>query len=180
MSFENQNVFFENSANGCPEKYGINLQFITHQWQYAYKVSDDSKKTTPCRLLVSDLYNWLCSSPAGIVSEEDGTFSLLEIKCPYSCRNKLIFEDNLNLNVPYLKYDETIADIVLLKGSEYYTQIQIGMLCTDTTLCHLFVYSYEQQIHVKVKYDNDYVNSIIPKVSNFYFRYYLPQVVKHE
>lgn len=46
-------------------------------------------------------------------------------------------------NVKYLEYDATASDIFLKKKtSEYYTQVQIAMYCTNTSLCH-FLYTHE-------------------------------------
>lgn len=48
----------------------------------------------------------------------------LEIKCPISCKNKpIVDEDTGNLNLKYLKYEN--GKVVLRSSHKYYTQCQI-------------------------------------------------------
>lgn len=82
-----------------------------------------------CGIVIHAQKPWLCASPDGIVTEKNQTLKVLEIKCPISCRSKLIVDhENRICNVSYLKFENN--KIVLKPSHQYFTQCQILMYCT--------------------------------------------------
>jgi len=79
-------------------------------------------------VVISTTHPWICASPDGLVKDTNGNLIVVEIKCPSSCKGQLI-------NVPYLKNNE------LKMNHQYYTQIQIQMLCCKAKYCHFFIFS---------------------------------------
>lgn len=98
---------------------------------------------------------------------------LVEVKCPISCKNQPIVDfDKKISNVQYL---ELVNDEPELKKSKpYYTQIQVQMCMTGTTMCDLFIYSPSGSCIVRVDRDEDFIKTVILKCEEFYFKYYLP------
>ncbi len=41
-------------------------------------------------------------------------------------------------------------------------------------VCHFFVYSSFDQIHILVHRDEEFLSSVIPKIETFYFTYFIP------
>lgn len=72
-------------------------------------------------LVVKKNQPWLCCSPDGIVCNDLCITKIVELKCPYTCAKKRVFDDESKMcNVPYLYVDN---DVVCLKESHvYYTQ----------------------------------------------------------
>ncbi|KAH6939376.1 hypothetical protein HPB50_017736 [Hyalomma asiaticum] len=60
---------------------------------------ETGRTVTRIGLVISKVQSWLCCSPDGL-SQDDGVI-LIEIKCPFRCRDKPIHE-NATLAVDYL------------------------------------------------------------------------------
>ena len=87
---------------------------------------------------------WLAASPDGIFKDSSGTLCLLEIKCPFSCKDSQIKMDY-------------IVNGTLKQTRPYYCQIQIQLYCCDLKVCHFFVYSSEDQVQIIVHRNDDYL-----------------------
>lgn len=72
---------------------------------------------------------WICASPDGLILNNGEINSVLEIKCPTSCKNKPIIDSITGMkNLSYLKLQNN--EIVLKPSHVYYTKIQILLYCT--------------------------------------------------
>ena len=98
--------------------------------------------------VISKKYNWLGASPDGYVS--DG--KLIEIKCPYGLRNGGEFK-------------------TLEEQPYYYAQIQVQLYCTGYDEAYFYQWSEHGDKLEIVKYDNDYIKSILPILEEFYNDY---------
>lgn len=64
-----------------------------------------SCKVLKVGVLVSFKQPWLCSSFDGIVIQDPAFTELLEIECPFECKNKSIISyDTKECNLPYLEF----------------------------------------------------------------------------
>ncbi|GBP67984.1 Exonuclease [Eumeta japonica] len=128
-------------------------------------------KVTSVGLIINMTQPFMATSPDGIILSES---SLLEIKCPFSCKNQqIVNRDDKVSNVPYLKIDEN-NDIYLKKSDKYYTQIQVSMYILNVNKCHFFVYSSRDNVELIVERDEHFLEELIPKIEWFYFQHYLP------
>lgn len=98
--------------------------------------------------VISKQYNWLGASPDGYVS--DG--KLIEIKCPYGLRNGGEFK-------------------TLEEQPYYYAQIQVQLYCTGYDEAYFYQWSSHGDKLELVKYDANYINSILPILEEFYNDY---------
>lgn len=123
-----------------------------------------------CGTVVSATHPFLSASPDGLI----GTDGILEIKCP-------LVDDCLQLlesNKYDVKKDSNGAYYLDKKGKNgYYYQVQFIMFCTERTHCYFFVWSAMNFITVEVPFDADFVCFHISRLSEFYFRHYLPRLV---
>lgn len=126
-------------------------------------------------LFVKEQQPWLCCSPDGIVLGQD-CLTLLEIKCPYSCREKPVIEEQI-CNVPYL-YVTSDGGVTLKDTHVYYTQVQVSMYILNLVSCDLFIYSPKGSVKVNISINEEFLSNIIPKVEKFYFEHYLPLICK--
>jgi len=128
-----------------------------------------------CGIVIHAQKPWLCASPDGIVTENNQTLKVLEIKCPISCRSKLIVDhENRICNVSYLKFENN--KIVLKPSHQYFTQCQILMYCTGLEQCDLFVYNKIEPVTVTIQRDVSFLKSLITRQEFFYFSFYLPNL----
>ena len=78
-----------------------------------------------CGLLVDAADPWLAATPDTMLTHEDGSKSLAEIKCPYLARALSLDEAVIQVNTLCLtKRDDTLT---LKRTHAYYTQVQAQM-----------------------------------------------------
>lgn len=80
--------------------------------------------------------NWLGATPDGLMDDK-----VLEIKCPFNRKRFTIAEK-----------------------PQYYTQVQIQMLCTGKSLCHFVVFDGEEISIEVIEKDDEYLQDILPKL----------------
>lgn len=95
--------------------------------------------------------DWLGASPDGYIDEED---AVLEIKCPFSMRNKT--PDNFkNLD----------------QQPHYYAQMQVQMFVSGRSKCHFYQWCPAGARLDVVHRDEEYLADVLPKLHNFWLRY---------
>lgn len=152
-------------------KYGLDTEKtarLAFQEYYGYIVHEVG-------LIVSPKQPYLACSPDGIIYT--GEFlELLEIKCPYSCENTPIADIEKKTSfVPYLIFDD-FGYLKLKESDKYYTQVQVSMYILGIKTCHFFVFSSQDQIHLKLKRDECFLSSLVPKLEMFYFNNFIQHV----
>ncbi|CAI6368626.1 unnamed protein product [Macrosiphum euphorbiae] len=156
-------------------EYGIGMEDFASK-KYSLVHNADVIK---CGLVIHQKQPWICASPDGLVIHDNKVKKLLEIKCPYTCKDTLLIdEDTGKLRVPYLSYNEELNTIVLKQNHVYFTQCQIQMYCTGMEECDLFVCTKADCITVSVKRDNLFLEKLVRKMEYFYYNYYLPELTK--
>lgn len=154
-------------------EYGIGMEdFACKKYSLMHNV-----EVIKCGLVVHQKQPWICASPDGLIVHSNKVKKLLEIKCPYTCKDSLLIdEDNGKINVPYLLYNEAKTNIFLKRNHGYFTQCQMQMYCTGLEECDLFVCTKHDCITVPVKRDNLFLEKLVKKMEYFYFNYYLPKL----
>lgn len=156
-------------------EYGMRMEDFAFQ-KYSFIHNTHVLK---CGLVIHQKQPWICASPDGLVIHNSKVNKLLEIKCPYTCKDTLLVdEDNGILRVPYLQYDEEKTTINLKRNHVYFTQCQIQMYCTGMEECDLFICTKADCITVNIKRDNLFLEKLVRKMEFFYFKYYLPELTK--
>ncbi|XP_037508731.2 uncharacterized protein LOC119385345 [Rhipicephalus sanguineus] len=135
---------------------------------------ETGRTVTRIGLVVSKVQSWLCCSPDGLAQDDD--VILIEIKCPFRCRDKPIHE-NATLAVDYLHVVN--EELQLKENHAYYTQVQVSLYVLNLELCHFVVYSPLQLVVVKVRRNEEFLKFIIPKMEWFYFKFYKNEVTNN-
>ena len=97
-------------------------------------------------LIVCPELPFIGATPDAILIMEDGRRVCLEIKCPYTCKDKVI-------KVPYLETNAGGLN-VLKSNHEYYIQMQIQLYLAKCDYGILFVYSSKDYKIAVVLRDN--------------------------
>lgn len=122
---------------------------------------------------------WICASPDGLILNNGEITSVLEIKCPSSCKYKPIIDPVTGIpNLSYLKLQN--KEIFLKSSHVYYTQIQILLYCTGLSDCNLYIFNNIQPLLLIIKRDTSFLNSLIPKLDLFFFKFYLSNIYNSE
>ncbi|CAL1671882.1 unnamed protein product [Lasius platythorax] len=121
---------------------------------------------------------FLACSPDGIIV--NGTeMELIEIKCPYSCKDSVIIDKNENKSLVDYLILNALGEPELKQTHVYYTQIQTSLYVTGLASCKLFVYSQHDCVLVNVFRNEQFLKTVIPKIEYFYFKYFLPIILKN-
>ena len=121
-------------------------------------------------LVIKDKFSFFGASPDGIITFKGGSgtrggyYGILEIKCIYSCRDKEKIEGCKFLN----KKGQ------LLRGSRYYTQVQLCAWATGAKFIHFFLWTKHDYKLVPVPLDPEFAQKSIKLSEYIYFDKYLP------
>ena len=94
--------------------------------------------------------DWLGASPDGLI----GNNGLIEIKCPYSLRDK---------NPPEFKSIDY--------QTHYWLQIQIQLFVTGREWCHFYQWSAHGEMHETVWFNPLAIDKFLPELKEFYDKY---------
>ena len=128
-------------------------------------------------LVISEENPWLACSPDVIVSDPTAqdTVGLIEIKNPYSGRDKTIKEYCSSIKDFCLKFDGK-EKFYLKKNHNDYYQVQCQMFCTDTSWCDFLVRT-EKDIYIeKINRERMWWESKLKILRTFYFDFLLTEL----
>lgn len=134
-------------------------------------------KVVPCGIFIDELDPFLAATPDGIILNEDG---LIELKCPYSCRN--ISPENAiqSQKLKFWRFDKSKNSFVVNKKHPYYYQIQGQLHIAQKQFCLFCVWTGQMhQLKVeRIERDLDfYTKEMKPKLTNFYLSHMVPEIV---
>ncbi|KAJ8955921.1 hypothetical protein NQ314_006827 [Rhamnusium bicolor] len=114
----------------------------------------------------------LLKKPNGLVGDN----AIIEIKCPYKFREKLMTEE-LQTDHSYIVYCDG-DELVLNKNHEYYHQIQGNLTICDRELCYLFIWTPPRKFSFEVYRDKDWIVNL-KLLENFYLQEYLSYIISN-
>lgn len=125
------------------------------------------QKVQKAGLLISQEHPYLAATPDGFV-DKDYT---LEVKCPYAGRY-----EKIEANDQFAFLD---SELQLKRTHKYYDQVQGQMFISERNSCYFVVYTFVDFKVLTIKLDRDYCReSLIPKLSLFYDKHFLPYIAK--
>ena len=125
-------------------------------------------------LIICPTLPHLGASPDGIIECDCHGRGTIEIKCPFSCRKKG-FEEASENSTFFLEYFN--GRLTVKKSHKYYYQLQAQMKLSQTSYCDLVVWNEEELIVVQVKKDDTFIEETIEKITSFYTRAVLPELL---
>ena len=132
--------------------------------------------TSKCGLVVPVANPWLGASPDGLVHDptSDPLDGLVEFKNPYTARNMTLDEAVTNQKSFCLCHGST-QELQLKAKHDYYYQMQCAMYCTNCKWCDFVVMT--KTIHIqRIKFNEEFWGTVLPKLKTFYFTAILPQL----
>ena len=126
-------------------------------------------------LFISQAYPYLRASPDGVISCNCCGEGILEIKCPWTSRQRLISEYSITKPEPCLTYDD--SNKISLKNSyPYMQQIQHQMFVTGRLYGDFEVFLVKESVTIRIMKDVNYENDVVPKLSYFYDEVIVPEL----
>ena len=125
------------------------------------------------------IYNhdgFLAASPDGIVSATSGEREgLIEIKCPYSCRNMSVHD--ACSQVKSFCCEVINGEIHLKKQHQYYYQIQGAMAIVGVKWCDFVVWTTKDMFVERVSFNQSFWNMCYSKLKSVYLSFILPEII---
>ena len=101
----------------------------------------------------------------------------LEIKCPFSHRDKNIQQYVNQRNSCLAQSTDTVdVDYILKQNHHYYTQVQHQMYVTGALYTDFVVYLPKESAVVRVKTDDCFANISIPQLKQFFYDFIVPEM----
>ena len=146
---------------GCAAtRHGQRYEPVARAWYERLS----GKTVSPSGIVVCEEEPYLAASPDGILDPH----TIVEIKCPVRPLNDLISSG---------KYDVMLVGgkpVLNPKGKNgYFCQVQCAMYCTKADLCKFVVWTADKQCVIDVAYDQAYMDQVLPRIREFYFRHLL-------
>ena len=130
---------------------------------YISATDQDVKK---CGIVVSSDKPFLACSLDGVINSS----SFLEVKCPFSAKDKPI----TTVTVPYL-----IQGSYFEQTHDYYYQVQGQLYCTGGKKCDFLVYTITDMKFFSIKRNNQFINKMVETLQRFFFQdYFKPALLE--
>lgn len=128
----------------------------------------------PCGLFIDEKRPYLGASPDGLIGDD----AIVEIKCPSSASNMSPNEAIDQKKITFCTRDIYDLNKIKLKPNHnYFYQIQGQLQITERKYCIFIVWTPKGLAYEKIEKDNDFWNSVVPKLEEFYFKCILPEII---
>ena len=140
-----------------------------------------------CGLFINPAIPWLAATPDALVTFSQNNECLdlqdeglqnegcLEVKCPYLCSKKSIFEVALECQSFCLQNND--GNLLLKRSHQYFYQVQAQLYVTGLPWCDFVVWTPNKEIYVeRIHYDQSFIEQAIAKARIFYFDLFLPSI----
>ncbi len=174
-----QALLYNTFGGNIATNYGTSMEDKAKCEYIAYKHRNGHSHLAveECGLFISRHNNWLAATPDGMVHDphsQSETVGLLEIKCPYSCRDLYLGEACEKTSF-CLTLNEK-KELKLKNRHDYWYQVQCQLYCVDKTWCD-FVVRTNKELHVERIYrDAKWWGLQLAKLRKFYFSSLLPEL----
>ena len=149
------------------------------EYEYAMKQQHQSFSVKESGLILDPMYPFVGASPDGIITCTCCGTGVLEIKCPYSCKNKGLKEVSEEKSCFFLRVTET-GHLELKDNHQYFYQVQLQMKLCNTSYCDFVVWSKNQGILVQRLFpDAEFIERALKQVENFIKCGILPELVSN-
>ena len=147
------------------------------EYEYAMKQQHQSLSVKESGLILDPMYPFVGASPDGVITCTCCGTGVLEIKCPYSCKNKGLKEVSEEKSWFFLRVTEA-GHLELKDNHQYFYQVQLQMKLCNASYCDFVVWSKNQGILVqRIFPDAEFINRALQQVENFIKHGILPELV---
>ena len=143
---------------------------------YMEKIQESHKefKFSKVGLMLNNQWPFLGASPDGLISCQCCGQGILEVKCPYSCRDIPLHEYACKRESMLVPAQSTYS---LKKDHQYYYQVQCQLFISGAKYAHFVVWT-PQEIHMEtILPDKPFFASNASKAENFFKLCILPEML---
>ena len=150
-------------------KYGCDNEHLAKAGYIAYKGHTVPFTVFDVGSISKHRFSWFSGSLDGLIwRENQQEVGVLEIKCIYSCRNKLRID---NKSCAFLNKEGKLRE-----KDPYWLQIQLYAWLTNATFAHLWLWTANDQRLINVPLKPDEAQEAIKRLEVIYFEKLLPNL----
>lgn len=129
-----------------------------------------------CGLFIDSLYPHLGASPDGVVTCTCcDAMGVLEVKCPYSCRDKFLVEAS---NDPNSCLEMLSDGLMQLKTTHsYFYQVQAQIKLCNAKFCDFVMWNENDLFVQRIMPDDEFIKSAFDKATDFFKLGILPELL---
>ena len=136
-------------------------------------------KIEECGLIIPIEKPFVAGTPDSICTCKCHGFDVVEIKCPYHCRDLPVRVAARKPNFPLI-YDAETETFSMRESHNYYYQVQLQMYVAKAAFCIFAVYTNVDLVHVTVLPNVSIIEKLLIKAKLYFCEVVLPQVLaKH-
>lgn len=157
-----KSIFNKKQFTSAPTSYGISNEKTARQ-MYA---KSQKVHVHDCGLVINPDFPFLGASPDGKVCDQNQT-GILEIKCPYSARDKTVQE--AVDSYPNFFMERHGQSLRLKRNHAHWYQVQGQLLVTGAAFCDFVTYTKIDTPHVeRIFPDTQTMHDLLVKLTGFY------------
>ena len=126
-------------------------------------------KIKKCGTFVSLSCPYLAASPDGIINDDTS----IEVKCPYTARDKMISPATISFLVNGQDKVTTLDTT-----HPYYFQVQGQMFCANKKLCLFIVYTFKDILIIPIIRDDIFIQKMLVSLKDFYDNSFKVELLK--
>ena len=122
-------------------------------------------------------HGFLAASPDGIVTmaESGVRCGLIEIKCPYSCRNMTVHE--ACSKVKSFCYENVNGNVKLKHNHQYYYQVQGAMAIVGVEWCDFIIWTVNDMTVERIPFNRTFWDTCYINLQSVYLSSILPEII---
>ena len=136
------------------------------------RISHQQFECRSAGLVVNPLFPQLGASPDGFTKCECCGTGLVEIKCPFSCKEG-VPDDLIGRRGSFMNQQG------LVKGHRYYTQVQGQLSICGEEFCDFVVWTPKKTFVQRIHKDFPFIEKLQRKLTTFYVDHMLPELMTH-
>ena len=125
--------------------------------------------------MINPQYSHLGVSPDGITECRCCGKRVLEVKCPYRCKDLTIKE--LSKDTSFCLESLSDDTFSLQLDHNYYYQVQLQMKICEVNICHFVVWSPKELVILEVEYNFNFLETALTKAYDFFKFGVMPELV---
>ena len=126
-------------------------------------------------LLLDPMNPFIGTLPGGIIDCSCCDSGVLEIKCPFFCKEKT-FDERAQDRSFFMEKDAS-GDFVFKKDHAYYYQVQLQMKLSNADYCDFLVWREDSIIIQRISLDRDCISAALDRIPTFVKCCILPELV---
>ena len=158
-------------------KYGVEHEDIARK-EYAQRMSKlhTDFEISDTGLIIEPLYPFMGASPDAVVTCTCCGHGVLEVKCPFSCKDKS-FQTVANDNSNFFLYEDDNEELKLKTNHAYYYQVQMQMKFAHAQYYDFLVWRKDEFVVDRIVPDVPFINGALAKAELFVKTALLPELI---